>query len=464
MRNKVYLIGAGPGKPDLITLRGLNILRQAEVIIYDYLVDKQILNEAGPQAELVCCDKLGKKRYSDGFLVHNEKMNGLVIKKAKEGKRVVRLKSGDPSIFSRTSQELGALVKEGIDFEIVPGVTAANAASCLSGIPLTDRIYASSCAFATGHEDPLKKESSLDWQALSKSGTIVLYMAVETLPKIIKKLISVGKSLDTPVAVIQDVSLPTQKTVTGTFSDILKKTREEKIRPPAIVIIGEAVKLEKEFNWMRKSRKVLYTGISEERFFDDGMFFHLPLIKIVPLKGYRELDNLLKRLSAFDWIIFCSRYGVQYFFERLKRKGLDARALSKIKIAAIGNSTSRRLADCGIRADLVPGVESSQGLLEEFEKLNIRDKKILLPRSDLSDKGLERGFKKQGAKVTSVVVYRNVMPDELPDLNLNFFDEIMFTSPSTVKNFKKRYGRVPKQIRLTWIGEVTKKAIKRFLT
>lgn len=193
MKNKVYLVGAGPGKPDLITVRGLNILKEADVIIYDYLVDRRLLGYAKDGAELICCDKLGKKRYSNGFLVHQDKINNLLIKKAKEGKKVIRLKNGDPSIFSRCSQELGILVKNNIEFEVVPGVTAGVAASGLNGIPLTDRRYASSCVFATGHEDPKKKESLLDWNALSKMGTIVLYMAVENLETIVYKMLESGE-------------------------------------------------------------------------------------------------------------------------------------------------------------------------------------------------------------------------------------------------------------------------------
>ena len=246
--NKVYLVGAGPGDPGLITVRGRQILREADVVIYDYLVDKRLLEETKEGVELICCDTLGKKRYSDGFLRHNEKVNRLVAKKAKEGKSVIRLKNGDPSIFSRTSQELEPLVKEKIEFEIVPGVTAASVESCLSGIPLTDRRYASTCVFATGHEDPSKVKSSLDWEALAKSGTMVLYMAVENLPKITKALIKAGKGPGTPAAIIQDASLLTQKVLRGTLSDIAKKAKQKKIMPPAIIIIGEVAKFESRFN------------------------------------------------------------------------------------------------------------------------------------------------------------------------------------------------------------------------
>ncbi|MCM8778914.1 MAG: uroporphyrinogen-III C-methyltransferase [Candidatus Omnitrophica bacterium] len=461
MEGKVYLIGAGPGKTDLITLRGLNILKEADVVIYDYLVDRKILDEAKEDAELICCDKLGRDRYSDGFLIHQEKINEIIVKKAKEGKKVVRLKNGDPSIFSRLSQELDILVKNKIEFEIVPGVTAASGAGCFSGIPLTDRRFASSCVLVTGHEDLRKLESSIDWESLSKIGTIVFYMGLENLPGIIGRLVASGKSPYTPVAVIQEASLITQKMVRGTLRDIVKKVKEKDLKPPVVIIIGEVVKLEKDFNWLRKSKRILFTGISGERFFTKGIYFHLPLIKIEPLDDYTDLDKMIKQIEEFDWIVFSSRYGVEYFFKRFHKLGYDARRLNRIKIGVIGNSTKNRLLEFGIIADLVPKVESSKGLLEEFKKIDLKDKKIFLPQSDISDKGLKVGLKLQGAKVTSCVAYRNVMPKDLPDLDLDFFDEIMFTSPSTVRNFVKRYNKIPKKLKVNYIGEVTRKELKK---
>lgn len=479
MKNKVYLVGAGPGKPDLITVRGLNILRQADVVIYDYLVDKRILENAKEGAELICCDKLGKKRYSNGFLVHQDKVNNLLVKKVKEGKKVVRLKNGDPSIFSRLSQELESLVKNRIEFEIIPGVSAASGASAFSGIPLTDRRFSSSCVFVTGHEDPTKEESLINWNKISDCSTIVLYMAVENLANIVEELLRRGKEKNTPVAIIQDATLLTQKLVKGTLNNIVRKAEENNIRPPAIIIIGEVVNLEKNFNWLRKNKKILFTGLSKERFFIKGNYTHIPMIEIKPLKDYNELDNWIKEICyqpstinykpIFDWIVFTSRYGVEYFFERLNRFGYDSRCLFGIKIAAIGNSTANKLKEYGIIADLVPEKETSSGLLSEFKKIlkpsTINHKlstKIFLPRSDISDKGLSNALKKLGADVITSFAYRNVMPKDLPDLDLNNFDEIMFTSPSTVRNFKKRYKKIPRHIKARCIGDVTLREAKKF--
>lgn len=463
MRNaKVYLIGAGPGKPDLITVRGLNILKEADVVVYDYLVDRQLLEYAKDNVELICCDKLAKKgRFSNGPTKQQDKITDLVIKKAREGKKVIRLKNGDPGIFSMLSQELHALVKNKIEFEIVPGVTAASAASCFSGIPLTDRRFASSCVFVTGHEDPTKKESLLDWESIAKNGTIVLYMAVENLKTIVSKLLGVGKDKDTPVAIVQDASLLTQNVLTGKLKDIIRKAKKENIKPPAIVIIGKVVKLEKEFNRLRENKRILFTGLSQERFFIKGNYFHLPLIKIEPLDDYREFDNYVENIRNFDWIVFASRYGVEYFFKRLKTIGYDLRLLSDIKIGAIGNSTKNRLLDFGILADLVPKNESSVGMINEFKKIDLRNKRVFLPRSDISDKGLEKAFRRLDAKVTTGFAYKNVMPENLPDLDLSYFDEIMFTSPSTVRNFKQRYKKMPENVKEKCIGEVTLEEARR---
>ncbi len=459
--HKVYLVGAGPGGAGLITIKGLEILRQADVIIYDYLVDRTLLESAREGALLICCDRLGKSRYSDGSSIHQDRINSLIIKKAREGKNVVRLKSGDVSIFSRLSQELEALAKAKIEFEIVPGVTAGSAAAALSGIPLTDRRFASSCLFVTGHEDPTKKGSLLDWRSISKGGTIVLYMAVENLRGIVKKLVESGKGETTPAAVVQDAGCLTQKTITGTLGNIAEKARREKITPPAIVIIGKVAGLEKKYDWLKANRRILFTGLSKERFFIKGTYLHLPLIRIEPMADYKEFDSHVRNIRQFDWVVFSSRYGVEYFFRRLKAIGYDARILSGIKIAAIGASTNGVLSEHGITADLVPEEESSKGLIEAFRKRGIKGKRIFLPRSDISDKNLKEGLEKLGATPVTAFAYSNVPAKDLPDIDLNSFDEIVFTSPSGVRSFTKRYGRVPKGVKAAFIGDITKGEAKR---
>jgi len=462
MSGKVYLVGAGPGKSDLITVRGLNILRQADIIIYDYLVDKAILEEIKSGAELISCEDLGKKRYSGESLSAQRKINDLIVKKAKQGKRVIRLKNGDPSVFSRVSEEMEVLVKNKIEFEIVPGVTAASAASSFTGVPLTDRKFSSSVSFVTSHEDERKGISKIDWKSISKLGTVVLYMSVKNISKAADRLIRLGKPKDTPVLAISKAGSINQKIAKAKLENISHVAEKEDIMAPAIFIIGKTVGFEKQFNWLRKNKRILFTGLSGERFFIKGTYFHLPLIRIEPLKEYRGFDCYIRNIKAFDWIVFSSRFGVEYFFKRFKELGLDARVLNNIKIAAIGNCTRQRLLDFTISADLVPEKESSKGLIEEFRKLDIKGKKIFLPRSDISDKGLEKDFEKLGARPTSSFAYRNVMVEGLPDLDLNFFNEIMFTSPSGVRNFIKRYGRPPAKVKLTCIGDVTKKEAEKW--
>lgn len=460
-KGKVYLVGAGPAGKDLITLKGYKILQQADAVIYDYLVDKEVLEYARPAAELICCDRLGKKRHLDGFSVAQDKINKLLVKKAREGKRVLRLKNGDPALFSRLSQELGVLTKEGIEFEIVPGVTAASAASCLSGVALTDRRFASSVVFVTGHEHIGKKEKAINWDAIAGCGTIVLYMAAENISGIVKKLISAGKSPATPVLIISSAYKINQKIVKTALGSISRAGRKERITPPAIFIIGEVADFEKRFNWTRKNKRILFTGLSNQRFFLKGTHYHLPLVKISPLGDYRQMDRYLDDICGYDWIVFGSRFGVEYLFQRLKKKGFDSRKLKGILIAAIGNSTRDRLKDFGILADLIPKKESSSGLIAEFRRIGIKDKKIFLPRSDISDKGLEKGLTSLGARVRRCVAYKNLSRTDLPNLDLEAFDEIIFCSPSGARSFLRRYGLPASKINIKCIGGVTKAEAKK---
>lgn len=461
MKSKVYLIGAGPGRPDLITVRGLNALREADVVIYDHLVDRKILEYTKKNTELICCNGFSKRNPEGKFSLRQDLINRLLVDKAMQGKKTVRLKNGDPSVFGRFSQELEYLAQNRIEFEVIPGVTAATAAACLSGISITDRRFASSCVFVTGREASDKKKTNIHWNSIAENGTIILYMAIEELERIIEKLIVAGKSKDTAVAAVTNISRFDQKTIIGDLGNIVAEIKRHNLKPPAIVIIGEVAKLGTVHNWYRKTRRILFTGLSKERFFTNESYFHLPMIKILPMFNYKKFDSYLENITKFDWIVFASRYGVEYFFKRLREVGFDSRTLGNIKITAIGNSTKNRLSDFGIRADLVPRNESSKGLVARFKKINLRGKKIFLPRSDISDKGLSSEFEKLGAEVTTSFAYRNVMPDNLPDLDLKLFDEIFFTSPSTVRNFKKRYGRVPRNIKVRCIGDVTKKEAKR---
>ncbi|MCL5674841.1 MAG: uroporphyrinogen-III C-methyltransferase [Candidatus Omnitrophica bacterium] len=458
---KVCFVSAGPGESDLISVRGLKIIKEADVIIYDYLVDKNILNEAKTGAELICCDTLGKKRHSDGFTDAQEAINQVILQNALRNKKVARLKNGDASIFSRISQEMECLVKNNVEFEIIPGITAASCASAFSGVPLTDRRFSSDVVFVTGHQAK-NKDTNIDWSAIAKCGTIVIYMGMENVSDIVKILIENGKSKRTPFVCISNAGKITQKTVTGQLENINSGIKNKNAQPPAIIIIGEVARFEKDFDWNRKNRKILFTGLSEKRYFLKGNYYHLPMIKIIPVDDWKKFDSHMGNIHAFDWIIFTSRYAVRYFFERFYSQGYDSRRLKDISIAAIGNSTKNRLLDFGILPDMMPQKESSEGLLEEFAKINLNGKKIFMPRSDIADKGLTEKLTGLGASITAEVAYKNVMPDNLPALDLTDFDEIIFTSPSTVRNFLKRYGAPPVSIKLRYIGDVTKKEAKKW--
>ena len=459
-RQKVYIVGAGPGGKDFITLKGFNVLRQADIIIYDYLVERSLLDEAKEGARLVCCDSFNRLRNKNGYLKDQARINRLLVRYAKKGFRVVRLKSGDPCIFGRTSQELSALVKARVDFEIVPGVTAAQAASCFSGIPLTDRAVASSVVLVTGHR-ARNKISALDWKAIAGLDTIVLYMAVNNLGDIVKELAKAGLPKDTPSAVISNAGRIDSRLVVSKLSAIVRQTRDAGIKPPAIVIIGQVVKLSNGFNWFKKQRRILFTGISPERFFQRGVIFHLPLVKIVALADYRAFDSFIRKVRDYHWVIFASRFGVEYFFKRLYKNCFDARVLSGVKTAAIGSSTANRLLDFGICADLIPKEESSCGLLKEFRKIDLKGKRLFIPRSDLGGKDLNTGLADLGARVDNAACYRNIPADNLPDLDLGVFDEVIFTSPSVVRSFKARYKKLPGNLKVSCIGEVTHREMLR---
>ncbi|MEW6534483.1 MAG: uroporphyrinogen-III C-methyltransferase [Candidatus Auribacterota bacterium] len=457
---KVYIVGAGVGHPDYITVKGQAVLKQADVIIYDYLTDTRLLELARPGAEKISCAELGKQRYAGTHSESQLNINDVMVQHALLGKKVVRLKNGDPVLFARLSEEMDVLRRNEIDYEVIPGITAASAAAAVCGIPLSDRSCSSHVAFVTGHE--AENKNIIDWHSLAPLDTLVLYMAVRNIGRITEQLIEAGKDPDTPVVVVSNIASMRQKTVRGTIRSIPADIEREDIEPPAIFIIGEVARFEERFNWVLNSRRILFTGLSCERYFLNGLYYHLPLISIVPLDDYSEMDDYIRNIGYFDWLVFGSRYGVIHFFQRLSQCGLDTRSLGKTRVAAVGQSTADKLREYGVAADLVPDVESSVGLLDACATLDMNGKKVFMPRSDLSDKGLAQGFEKRGAKVTSVIAYRNIMPESLPDIDLSFFDEIFFTSPSTVRNFCTRYGQVPGHITVTCIGDVTLKEARKW--
>ncbi len=473
---KVYLVGAGAGAADFITLRGMKILLQADVVIYDYLADdKNLLGYASPHAKLISADEIGEGtgNFSDGFSKRQDLINETMVKEALAGKNVVRLKNGDPMVFGRAHEEIETLVKNKISFRVIPGVSAFLSAASLAGIPLTARGFSSSVTLVTGHEAPEKKNNKVDWRWLGHSrDTLAVYMGVENIRKIARTLIKYGRSADTPVISVSIENGYPPFIVNSTLGRISSDGEfvKKSFKSPAVFIIGDVVKLQKKSLF---EKKVLFTGLSDERFFEEGDIYHHPMIKIIPSDDYSALDSAIKKIAAatfkaekrnknfyYDWLVFTSRFGVYYFMKRLFTAGLDVRILSGgIKIAAIGKSTSAMIGNYGLKPDLVPHKESSEGLIEEFSRRTneVRGKRFLLPRSDIADKGLAEGLSRMGAIVDSVIAYKNVPTefDERLKRSLDMFDEIVFTSPSCVRSFISKYGLPPKNMKVKTIGPVT---------
>lgn len=443
-RGKVYLVGGGPGAEGLITLRAVECLKQAEVIVYDRLVDDKILAHVKPGCELIYVGKGAKEH-----VMEQEEINNLLVAKGKEGKIVTRLKGGDPFVLGRGGEEAEALVKAGIPFEIVPGVTAAIAVPAYAGIPVTHRHVASSFAVITGHEDPTKESSSIAWDKLATGvDTLVFLMGLENLKAICGELIKHGRSPITPVALIRWGTLPRQQTLVGTLADIPEKAEKNSFGPPVVAVIGEVVSLREKLRWFDNrplfGKRVLVTrsrsqaSVLSRLLAQEGAeAVELPAISIDSTSDLKPLDKALSHLSDYNWVVFTSSNGVEAFFSRLFQLGKDARTLGKTQISAIGEATSFSLNKYGIIADLIPGDFSSQGILDSFSSIKVNGASFLLPRADLAGQELATELVKRGAKVEQVVTYKTVPAKQVSVNAESIFrdgiDIITFTSSSTVK-------------------------------
>lgn len=441
----VYLVGAGPGDPGLITCKGLECLAKAAVVVYDYLADERLLASAPPEAEKIY---VGKK--ASEHTLEQSAINRLLVDKAEEGKVVVRLKGGDPFVLGRGGEEADELAKNKIPFEVVPGVTSAIAVPAYAGIPVTHRKVASSFAVITGHEDPTKPDSAINWEKLATGvDTLVFLMGMNNLPEIIKKLAQYGRPLDTPVAVIKDGTRPSQQTVTGNIKNIAGKVKKAKLSPPALIVVGEVVRLRDKLRWFDNrpltGKRILVTRsrqqasalskLLSERGADP---VELPVIDIRPVTDTTGLDRAIKNPSQFQWVIFTSVNGVEAFFERLHIFKLDARALHNLKIAAIGPATVEALEHKGITPDFCPEVYTGAGLVIGLSKYKITGQKFLLPRTDIADKELSDGIKQLGGIVHEITVYQtvsSVSPSKAREILADGkIDVVTFASSSTVTN------------------------------
>jgi len=447
MNGKVYLVGAGPGDPELITLKGLKCIENADVIIYDYLASPSLLKHAQKHAEIIYVGKKG-----GDHTLSQDRINALIAEKAQKGLTVTRLKGGDPFIFGRGAEEAEVLIDARIPFEIIPGVTSAIAAPAYAGIPLTHRKFTSTVAFVTGHEDPAKAESSIDWAALAKGiGTIVFLMGVKNLPHITDRLMHHGMPPDTPVALVRWGTTPKQTTVSGTLDTIVERTKAAGLKPPAIIVVGHVVKLREKMQWFETrplmGRCIVVTRAREQasdlvkRLADLGAeCLECPTIKVAPPEDVKPLDRAIENLSSYDWLIFTSVNGVNFFFERLFQKNKDVRALKDIHTAVIGPATEKRLFDFGFKSDMVPESYRAESVVKAFAGKDVAGKKILLPRAKEARPVLPLELKKMGAVVDEVAAYRTQAVKDNADvlsarLKERTIDMITFTSSSTVKNF-----------------------------
>lgn len=462
---RVYLVGAGPGDPGLITLRGVECLRRADVVLYDYLVNPQILEHASHGAGLVC---LG--RHGHGRIMPQEAVNERLVAEARAGKTVVRLKGGDPAIFARAGEEIAALTKAAIPFEVVPGITAALAAASYAGISVTHRDLASAVALVTGHECD-KEEPALDYAGLAVfPGTLVFYMGVTSADHWTTALIEAGKPAATPAAIIRRCSWPDQQTIRCTLGTVAEQVSARKLRPPAMVIVGEAAGLEPAVCWFTSRPlfgvKVLVTrprGQNESlrsRFQELGAeVLSQPAIEIGPPQTWEAIDAVLLRLHEFDWLVFSSVNGVDFLFDRLLSAHGDLRKLAGLRLAAIGPGTAEKLVSYRLKADLVPSEYRAEVLADALAAEAV-GRRVLLVRASRGREVLAERLHGAGARVEQVVVYQScdvTTPNsEIAELlHQGRIDWVTVTSSAIAQSLAGMFGEDLRLTRLASISPVT---------
>jgi len=467
---KVYLVGAGPGDPGLISGKGLERLSRADVVIYDRLLDEQLLDSVPSAAEKIYVGKAAGIHARE-----QDEINHLLVEKAKAGRIVVRLKGGDPFVFGRGGEEAEALADNGIPFEVVPGISSAVAVPAYAGIPVTHRGLASSFAVIAGHEDPGKASSSIDWEKLATGvDTLVFLMGMRNLPTIATKLLEHGRPPDTPVAVIEDGTSPEQKTVVSSLKDIEDKVKEYRLGPPAVVVVGEVVRLREKLRWFDNrplfGRRILVTRARHQASALSRLLsecgahpVELPAIGIQAIQDTAALDEAISNIGDYGWIVFTSVNGVEAYFQRLYELKLDSRALGGLKVAVIGPATARAVEKQGIIPDYVAEVYTSEGLVAGLKSRDIAGQRFLLPRADIADEELAEGLKRLGAEVHEVAVYRTVRAATAISrakemLISGQIDVVTFTSSSTVSNLVAAFdGEQPRidNARVACIGPKT---------
>jgi uroporphyrinogen III methyltransferase / synthase len=472
-RGKVYLVGAGPGDLGLVTLRAKECIEQADVVVYDHLANPEMLGWARDDAEIIYA---GKK--AGEHALSQEEINKLLVEKASAGKEVVRLKGGDPFVFGRGAEEAKAIVDASIAFEIVPGITSAIAGPAYAGIPVTHRAENSHVTFFTGHEDPSKTKSAIDYAALAKlGGTQVMLMGVERIDGIAKEMMANGVRRDLPVALVRWATTGRQATLIGTLENIGQRVAEAEFEAPAVAVFGDVVALQKDLNWyerrplsgkrivVTRTRKQAGALTSQLRALGADVF-ELPTIRIEPPTDLREFAELVQDAHGYDWIVFTSPNGVDAFFEIFYKLYDDAREIGASKIAAIGPATAQRVRDFHLHVDLQPEEFVAESIIREFQKQGgVENLRILLARAEKARDVLPRELSKLGAIVDEAFAYRTVPETrDVTGARRRLLEEgadlITFTSSSTVENFLALGLPWPKGMKIASIGPITSKTAR----
>lgn len=470
----VYLVGAGPGDPGLLTLRAKECIEIADVIVYDYLSNAEFLRMARADSERIYAGKKAK----DHTLTQDE-INALIVAKAKEGKIVTRLKGGDPVLFGRGAEEAAELAAAGIRYEIVPGVSSSIAGPIYAGIPVTHRSHASQLTIFTGHEDPTKPESSLDYAHLAKTpGTRVMLMGVERMMEITQELIKHGASADTPVALVRWATRGNQQTLVGTLGTIAEQVKASGFKAPAVCVIGDVVKERENINWFEDrplfGKRIVVTrtrhqagGLTKQLSKLGADVIELPTIKMVEPKNLLEFGELVQDCYTYDWIVFSSPNGVEAFFKMFYKLYSDARSIGPAKIAVIGPGTAEKVKEYHMAVDLMPEKKFvAEGLIEKFKKdEHMEHLKVLWVRAEDAREVIADGLNKMGAIVDEALAYRTVPERDdnqaaIARMTEEGADVITFTSSSTVECFFALGLELPKGVKIASIGPVTTDALK----
>ena len=477
---RVYLVGAGPGDSGLITVKGMQCLKKADVVVYDYLSDPSLLAYAPQTAEKIYVGKSASQH-----TMEQEEINALLVKKGLEGKITVRLKGGDPFVFGRGGEECDALRTANIPYEVVPGITSGIAAPAYAGIPVTHRNCASSMALITGNEDPTKSNTAIHWEHLAKGvDTLVFYMGVGNLPNITAELIKHGRSPETPVAVIRWGTKTSQRTIIGTLQTIVENVTVAGIKPPAITIVGDVVNLRDRLQWFENrplfGKRIITTRSRTQASNLAGQLselgaevIELPTIEIVPVTEHEsQLATEINNLDKYNWIVFTSPNGVDAFFDMVLSVKGDVRAIGNARIASIGPGTTAAIKKYHIKTDITAQESMADGLVESLKTIpSWNDVTVMIPRAEKARDILPDALTAWGAKVTAVTAYKNIPPRQtdpaiLDDIRGNHYDLITFSSSSTFENFvnlfsNDEFQKIAPTLKAASIGPITTATIHK---